>query len=330
MATKTPKTMQMTITTTHADAAAIAFGVDADAEGRDLDRNQMHATDHLPHVPIPASTAGVGKAVGKPAIAVLMTAYNAEATIREAVASILDGTEPCDLYVVDDCSRIPVSTLFDLSDQRINVLRLETNVGPGRGRNKGLERILAEGYPYVAIMDADDIAYPERLARQRAFLDSHPNVGAVGTWSRFIDEKTKELIFVHRAPVDPSEARNAMFYNSPIVHPSSLIRASALKAVGFYDARFRTAEDYELFQRIGRRYELANLPECLLDYRMSPHGQSLGNRHRQLTDRLRIQWLYFNPLQWRAWAGIAWTLALFLLPNSWLIRLKIALKRSRR
>lgn len=330
MTTQPPKTMSPTVS-----AKAAIAAIDPRVERGAPDQGYPRGMDRLPHIDSPASALEVGEtadrpsreSAGRPAIAVLMTAYNADATIKEAVASILDGSEPCDLYVVDDCSRTPVSTLLDPSDRRIHIIRLETNVGPARGRNKGLERILAEGYPYVAIMDADDIAYPARLARQRAFLDGHPSVGAVGTWSRFVDEKTKQPVFMFRSPVSPAEARHAMFYNSPVMHPSSLIRASALRAVGCYDGRFRTAEDYELFQRIGRRYDLANLPECLLDYRMSPRGQSLGNRHRQLADRLRIQWLYFDPSQWRAWAGIAWTLALFLLPNSWLIRLKIALKR---
>lgn len=317
------------------DLAATDPRFGADPGGAAADHDRSRGIGQLPRVDSPASALDVGEAVdrpagasaGRPAIAVLMTAYNADATIKEAVASILNGTEPCDLYVVDDCSRNPVSTLLDPGDPRVHIIRLETNVGPARGRNKGLERILAEGYPYVAIMDADDIAYPARLERQRAFLDGHPSVGAVGTWSRFVDEKTKEPVFMFRSPISPVEARHAMFYNSPVMHPSSLIRTSALRAVGCYDGRFRTAEDYELFQRIGRRYDLANLPECLLDYRMSPGGQSLGNRHRQLADRLSIQWLYFDPSQWRAWAGIGWTLALFLLPNSWLIRLKVALKR---
>lgn len=276
--------------------------------------------------PVGDSSSSHGQA--GPAIAVLMTAYNADATIQEAAGSILGGTEPCDLYVVDDCSRSPASALLDPNDKRISVTRLEANVGPGRARNHGLELILKNGYTYVAIMDADDIAYPERLAKQRAFLDSHPGVGAVGTWARFIDERTKEMVFYHRAPVAARDVRNALYFNSPIVHPSSLMRADALRAVGGYDQRFRTAEDYELFQRIAAHYDIANIPECLLDYRMSPHGQSLGNRHRQLTDRLKIQWLYFNPWQWRAWAGIGWTLVLYTLPNKWLISLKATFKRG--
>lgn len=281
-----------------------------------------------PGAPASVHAAYTTNAESRPAIAVLMTAYNADATIQEAVNSILNGTEPCDLYIVDDCSKNPASGLLDVSDKRITIIRLETNVGPGRARNHGLERIIENGYPYVAIMDADDIAYPERLAKQRAFLDSHPNVGAVGTWARFIDEHTKTTIFYHRPPAAERDARDALYFNSPIVHPSSLMRTDVLRAVGGYDHRYRTAEDYELFQRIATHDDIANIPECLLDYRMSPHGQSLGNRHRQLTDRLKIQWMYFNPLRWRAWAGMGWTLMLYALPNRWLISLKSTLRRG--
>jgi glycosyltransferase involved in cell wall biosynthesis len=244
-----------------------------------------------------------------------MAAYNSEKTIRQAVTSLLAGTIPCQLYVIDDCSRIPVADVLAPQPARVEVIRLAQNAGPAGARNAGLKHILAKNYNYIAVMDADDISYPDRLAKQVAFLDRNPKVGAVGTWARFFDEATGATVFNQRTPVQSDAIRKAMFFNSGIVHPSVMIRAEALRRVGFYSGDYPAAEDYELLRRIATQFELANLPEILLDYRLSSRGMSIGKRRRQLFDRLRIQLKYFEMLEWRAWAGVVQTSLLFLIPR---------------
>src|SRR5688572_29739897 len=92
-------------------------------------------------------------------VAVLMTAYKAEGTINEAVQSILADETACDILIVDDCSPVPVASVLP-AHERISILRLETNSGPGPARNIGVEKLLAKGYRYIAVMDADDVAMP--------------------------------------------------------------------------------------------------------------------------------------------------------------------------
>jgi glycosyltransferase involved in cell wall biosynthesis len=254
-------------------------------------------------------------------VAVLMTAYKAERTINEAIQSILANEPACDILVIDDCSPVPVASVVP-THERITIHRLGRNSGPGAARNAGLEILLAKGYPYIAVMDADDIALPTKFAKQRTFLEAHPNVGAVGTFARFFDEDTGETVFFQSHPTEPAAIRDAMFFNLPAVHPSVMLRAEAFRIAGFYDSRYRTAEDYELLRRVAKTFDVANLPEHLFDYRLSSRGQSLANRQRQLADRLRIQVEYFEPLNWRAWAGVAKTLALFAMPNALLMKFK--------
>jgi hypothetical protein len=98
-----------------------------------------------------------------------------------------------------------------------------------------------------------------------------------------------------------------------VPHPTWMVRGSVLSQVGLYATAYRAAEDYELLRRITARFDVANLPEYLLDYRLSSGGISLRYRNRQLVDRLRIQLKYFAPLNWRAWAGVLRTLALLAL-----------------
>jgi glycosyltransferase involved in cell wall biosynthesis len=247
-------------------------------------------------------------------VAVLMAAYNAEQTLAQAVNSLLRGTYPCCIYIVDDASRTPViETLGDYDRERIKLIRLDRNVGPAAARNKGLKHILRAGHEFVAIMDADDVSHPERLEKQVAFLSANPGIALVGCWERFIEEFSGDVVSYVDAPCDPRSIRNALFSNLCISHPTWLVRSEVFARVGGYVSSNYAAEDYELLRRIVARYDVACLPEYLLDYRLSSGGITLSNRTRQLVDRLWVQLGYFQPLRWRAWTGILRTFALLVL-----------------
>jgi GT2 family glycosyltransferase len=249
-----------------------------------------------------------------PDVAVVVAAYNADKTIVAAIESVLSGPLECAVFVVDDASRVPVADCLRSLSARITILRLDVNVGPAAARNAALRLILDRGFKYVAIMDADDMSYPNRLTIQAAYLEQNPAVGAVGTWTRLFDDETGETIRINRRAVAPNAVRNLMFFNIGLSHASAMIRVDALRRVGIYSDRYPAAEDYELLRRIGTCFQLANIPECLLHYRISPGGQSLRRRRRQLYDRLRVQIRYFEWREWRAWVGAFQTVALFLVP----------------
>lgn len=242
-----------------------------------------------------------------------MAAYNAEKTIAQALDSLLHGSLPCKIYIVDDASRTPVSEVVKPDPDRIEIIRLGRNAGPAGARNAGLARILANGHEYVAIMDADDISHPDRLAKQAAYLDTHANVAAVGCWERVIDEKA-EFISYAAMPCDPQRIRDTLFVKMCVSHPALMVRAGVFKAVGLYRQSYYAAEDYELVRRIAARYDVANLPEYLLEYRISSGGMSQRHRRRQLVDRLRIQLAYFDPFKWQAWYGVIRTSTQLIFP----------------
>jgi len=247
-------------------------------------------------------------------VAVLMAAYNAEKTLGESVASVLRSTYPFRLYIVDDCSRVPVTDVIGGYDyERIEIIRLPHNAGPAGARNAGLRRIIEDGNRLVAIMDADDICHPDRLVKQAAYLAAHSDVAAVGTWERAIDERS-EFICNVAVPCDPAEIRDLLYIKMCVSHPTLMVRTDVFRKLGLYSEAYRAGEDYELVRRIAKYCDIANLPEYLLDYRISPGGMSLANRKRQLFDRLRVQIAYFNPLKWQAWLGVARTLALLIVP----------------
>lgn len=248
-------------------------------------------------------------------VAVLMPAYNSEKTLRKAVESVMRSTVPCDLLVVDDGSRVPAAEVLGSLPGNVEVLRLQRNGGVVAARNAGLERLLARGYEFIAMLDADDISYAERFARQIAFLDANPKVALVGGWAQYIDEHTGAVVYHFRPPTQPRAMRNALFVNNCTVHSSWMVRTQALRRVGLYSERYPLGEDYELLRRIAAHFEIANLPEYLIDYTVSSGGLSIRRRRGQLFDRLCIQAKYFDPWRRHAWIGMARTLVLFLLPR---------------
>jgi peptidoglycan/xylan/chitin deacetylase (PgdA/CDA1 family)/glycosyltransferase involved in cell wall biosynthesis len=247
-------------------------------------------------------------------VAVLMAAYNADATIREAVDSILASSVAVDLFVVDDCSRVPVQELLG-SPPGVTFIRLARNGGLAAALNAGLRHILPLNYKYIARMDADDVSYPQRFAAQLAFLERHPEVGMVGGGARFIDDKTGALVMYYAPPRTHAQIRDALYFNNCFVHPTWLMRSDAMARLGPYSLDYAAAEDYEFVRRAASQVVLANVGEYLLDYRISSGGISVSKRRRQLLDRLKIQLKYRDATKWRCWAGIAKTLLLFVIPR---------------
>ena len=147
-------------------------------------------------------------------LAVLMTAYNAEKTIRRALDSLARNAEPFDLLIVDDCSRLPLAEFLSSAGDGVEIIRPHENLGVAGAKNFGLARLLAKPYDFIAMMDADDISHPERLAKQVAFLKTHPDIGLVGAWARFFDENTREVVYHFRPPCEPREICDALFFTA--------------------------------------------------------------------------------------------------------------------
>lgn len=206
-----------------------------------------------------------------PIITVLLPLYNAASYLDEALDSILaQSWTDFELLVIDDGSTDgSLEKITARTDARIRVELLPRNQGVVAALNRGLE--LARG-AYIARMDADDIALPDRLAHQLAYMEKHPEVGALGTdfesfggpssesWVRYFDAENLHI---------------ALLFENPICHPTVMLRRSTLSALGLkYPGDFPHAEEYALWMRISARSRLANLPERLLRYRV--HGKQIS------------------------------------------------------
>jgi glycosyltransferase involved in cell wall biosynthesis len=207
-------------------------------------------------------------AEARPTISVVLPVYNGERYLAEAVESILAQTfADFELLIVDDGSQdrsLEILRRYAERDARIR-LTSRPNAGLVPTLNEMLARARGE---FIARMDADDVALPERFARELAYLRTHSECLAVGTAVEWIDPEG-ELLKRH-VPLlghDEIDAAHLRTREAEICHPSALVRASAFERVGVYDPALDGAEDLDLWLRIAEVGKLANLPEPLLRYR---------------------------------------------------------------
>lgn len=216
-----------------------------------------------------------------PAIDVLVTVYNGERFIAQTIDSVISQTfQDWRLIIVDDLSTDRTEEIirsYAVHDPRIRLIKGE-HKGIAAAANIGLSVVTA---PLVARLDADDVALPERLQVQHDFLQTHPDVLAVGSDVYLIDENNKRLRR-RRAPVGWQKIQNILKTRNCMCHPSATIRTSALQQIGGYRDKFRNSLDYDLWLRISEIGKIENIAQDLLLYRRHASQVSAsGNAHRQ-------------------------------------------------
>lgn len=219
-----------------------------------------------------------------PKVTVFIPVYNREKYVGEAIESILAQTfSNFEILLVDDGSTDQsVDTIRSFSDPRIRLVCNEGNLGIPKTRNKGVE--LARGQ-YMAMLDSDDRAYPDRLEKQVAFLDTHPEYAQVGSWCRMMDAQGRILNKIKRQPTLPDDIHAQFLFRCAMSNRSIMARTAILQEYG-YRNDFPRCQDYELHVRLAKYYKLGNLPECLVYGRIHPQqitGQTadLGDAKKQ-------------------------------------------------
>lgn len=200
-----------------------------------------------------------------PKITVLMSVYNGEKYIKEAIDSILFQTfKDFEFLIINDGSTDRTAEIIrSYSDQRIKIHKNKENFGLTKSLNIGLK--LARG-EYIIRQDADDISMSERLEKELDFLETHKDYAVVGTFVKIMNENSK-IIRLLKRPVNDGQIREFLKKDNCITHGSSMIRMESFYDVGFYDESMERSQDYELWLRISKKYRMANIPEYLYIWR---------------------------------------------------------------
>jgi glycosyltransferase involved in cell wall biosynthesis len=212
-----------------------------------------------------------------PKISVIMPVRDGARWLGKAITSLQNQTlSEFELIVIDDGSADESPRIIaehSRRDPRIRSIRQE-RLGLVSALNCGLTD--SRG-PLIARLDADDLAHPQRLQRQSQYLDSQPDVGLLGTWAERINEQGF-ITGVFAPPTRPEKLAPLLLRMNPFLHSSIMFRKSILQNIGYYRPVFEGAEDYDMWIRMSEVTKVANLPECLLQYRV--HAASVTHRAR--------------------------------------------------
>jgi glycosyltransferase involved in cell wall biosynthesis len=220
-------------------------------------------------------------------VTVLMPIYNGEKFLQNALDSVLmQQLVKFELLALNDGSKDDsLKILQSNKDARLKSVS-HPNCGLSSTLNKGIDLVKT---PYIARQDQDDLMLPHRLVRQLDFLKRNPNIGMVGTWAQIFVGGTATNRF-HRHPLSPDTLRLKLLFDNPFVHSSVMIRTDVLKKVGGYseDKLRQPPEDFELWSRVSRMVDIANLPEVLTVYREMPNSMSRTESNPFLPKVLKI------------------------------------------
>ncbi len=202
-----------------------------------------------------------------PSVSVIIPARNAQAYIHQALASVLSQTlVDFELIVIDNGS-------YDKTSQIVSSYALDARVrsltcvegGLVGALNYGLS-VAAAGL--VARMDADDIMMPDRLQKQYDYMRAHHDVVALGTQVEYMDDRGNIIDRASRFPETGAQINKTLLKYCCLCHPTVMMRKDVIQSIGGYRAAFPAAEDFDLWLRLIEKFEIANLPDVLLRYRV--------------------------------------------------------------
>jgi glycosyltransferase involved in cell wall biosynthesis len=202
-----------------------------------------------------------------------MPVRNGERFLEEAVESILGQTlADLELIAVDDGSTDRTPTLLAEAARRDDRVRVRSQRPGGLTAALNAGCALAQA-PVIARMDSDDVALPDRLERQAAYLDSHADVALLGGGIVLVDENGREI------DREPGRAELDFMALNELTHASVAMRTDAFRRLGGY--RLDQSEDYDLWLRFEERHEVAALREPVIRYRLHPGQFSVVALERQ-------------------------------------------------
>lgn len=204
-----------------------------------------------------------------PRVTVLMSVYNGQRYLREAIDSILNQTfRDFEFLIINDGSTDGSrNIILSYDDHRIRLVDNPVNIGLTKSLNRGLA--LSRG-TLIARQDADDVSHANRLENQVEFMDTHPNFVLLGTQARYIDAKGRLIRnrMLSRA-ITKFGMQWQLMCSSSFIHTSVMFRKEVVwDRFHGYDENFVKRQDFELWSRIAFIYPVANLPHALVDFRV--------------------------------------------------------------
>jgi glycosyltransferase involved in cell wall biosynthesis len=220
-----------------------------------------------------------------PRVSAVITAYNSEAYIADAIQSVLNQTQPVDeILVVDDGSSDHTGKIVGQYKSSGVRYLYQNNSGASIARNLGIQTATGE---FIAFLDADDIWLEEKNRLQIDYLSSHPQVALVSGFAWRSDALRGKRWLTGQIQKNVKTMRQEILIHNVIGNPSMVMaRRSALYEVGLFDSNIRLCMDYDLWIRLATRFEVSVLPEPVIIYRVHPENLS----HTYRWERFYAYW----------------------------------------
>jgi glycosyltransferase involved in cell wall biosynthesis len=221
-----------------------------------------------------------------PAVTIVMSVFNGEKYLRDAINSILTQTyQDFCFLIIDDASidgTAKILSEYVKADHRIEVYSNSKNLGLAQSLNTGIA--LSRG-KYIARMDGDDIAHPKRLEWQIMLMERHPELIASSTGMRLFGERSVDVYF----PDDPENIHIHLLLQNVLCHPSAIIRRDPMMANNVaYSAHDYYAEDYGLWVSLSKIGKIGNIKKILHYYRWHQDQASQSKAEKQLISATAI------------------------------------------
>lgn len=227
----------------------------------------------------------------KPRASAVMPVYNREKYLKETIDSVLNQTfKDFEFIIIDDGSTDrSIEIIKSYDDPRIKLFLNDQNQGTSYSRNRAIDLSLGD---YIITIDSDDINLPERFAKQIAYMDSHPEIGICGSWVKTIGEVEGQL---WRCAVKPDIVHCRTLFEAVLCHPSTIIRREFLDRYSLrYDIELKRAQDWDIYCRGARHFQVANMPEFLVYYRWRKYPKNLSDE-----ELLSQKYYYFYEIDKR-------------------------------
>ena len=232
-------------------------------------------------------------------ISVLMCVYNGEKYLSQSIDSILNQSmRNFEFVLVNDGSTdrsLEILSEYAQKDDRIILVNNLENQGIAASVTKGLQFCTGR---FIARMDQDDIALPDRFEVQHQYLESHPEIDAVGTSLIFIDEEGTPTGKRHISPTDSMIIRLQMYYHCVLHNPSVMMRSDYYRLYNESESEkdFLAADDYSFWLRKNTRHLYANIAEPYLYYRVHQGQTSKTQNQKQMRETIRSAQLAYADL----------------------------------
>lgn len=230
------------------------------------------------------------KKIKLPLVSIIIPAYNAERFVAQSIESMLAQTyKNIEIIVVDDGSAdktYSVAKRYERKNPKVKVILHKKNQGEPFAANTAFRATRGE---FIARMDADDIAYPERIELQVNYMLAHPEIILLGTQAQVIDENG-QVTGKKTFPLTHDKIYKAYATYHPVLHPACMFRRSLLPHKDrLMDVGYAPNDDYNTFFGFLRYGKFANLPQTLMGYRVHGSNISLVHARSKVYNFMRIR-----------------------------------------